>query len=82
MHSVNKKRQATRNIFQQRMKSIKEASVAYGREHNGTVNIEDFEAGANYVLEEIERIVNSAIENKSMTIPTWRLNFIIKQLKK
>ena len=41
-----------------------------------------FEAGANYVLEEIERIVNSAIENKSMTIPTWRLNYIIKQLKK
>ena len=36
------------------MKSIKEASVAYGREHNGTVNIEDFEAGANYVLEIIE----------------------------
>ena len=41
-----------------------------------------FEAGANYVIDEIERIVNSAIENKSMTIPTWRLNFIIKQLKK
>ena len=41
-----------------------------------------FEAGANYVLGEIERIVNSAIENKSMTIPTWRLNYIIKQLKK
>jgi len=35
-----------------------------------------------YVLDEIERIVNSAIENKSMTIPTWRLNYIIKQLKK
>ena len=41
-----------------------------------------YKAGANYVLEEIERIVNSAIENKSMTIPTWRLNYIIKQLKK
>ena len=64
------------------MKSIYEASVAYGREHQGTVNIEDFETGANYVLEEIERIVNSAIENKSMTIHTWRLNYIIKQLKK
>lgn len=64
------------------MKSIYEASVAYGRENQGTVNIEDYQAGANYVLEEIERIVNSAIENKSMTIPTWRLNYIIKQLKK
>ena len=82
MHCTHKKRQETRNIFRERMKSIKEASVAYGREHNGTVNIEDFEAGANYVLGEIERIANSAIVNKSMTIPTWRLNFIIKQLKK
>ena len=41
-----------------------------------------FVKGANYVLDEIERIVNSAIENKLMTIPTWRLNYIIKQLKK
>lgn len=39
------------------MKSIYEASVAYGREHQGTVNIEDFEAGANYVLDEIEKLV-------------------------
>ena len=39
------------------MKSIYEASVAYGREHQGSVNIEDFEAGANYVLGEIEKLV-------------------------
>ena len=39
------------------MKSIYEASVAYGREHQGTVNIEDYQAGANYVLEEIEKLI-------------------------
>lgn len=37
------------------MKSIYEASVAYGRENQGTVNIEDYQAGANYVLGEIEK---------------------------
>ena len=37
------------------MKSIYEAAVAYGREHQGTVNIEDFEAGANYVISCIEK---------------------------
>ena len=41
------------------MKSIHEASVAYGREHQGTVNIEDFETGANYVLDEIENVIKS-----------------------
>ena len=40
------------------MKSIYEASIAYGREHQGTVNIEDFEAGANYVLEQIESCID------------------------
>ena len=39
------------------MKSIYEAAVAYGREHQGTLNIEDFEAGANYVLDAIEDIL-------------------------
>ena len=69
------------------MESIKEKSNEYAREYlfsplpQRAPNIH-FEAGANYVLEQIERIVNSAIENKSMTIPTWRLNYIIKQLKK
>ena len=69
------------------MKSIKEKAEEYAKtKHTNKNLIEivswDYEAGANYVLEEIERIVNSAIENKSMTIPTWRLNYIIKQLKK
>ena len=41
------------------MKSIYEASVAYGREHQGTVNIEDFEAGANYALDAIEEFMNN-----------------------
>ena len=69
------------------MKSVKEKSNEYARKYlfsplpQRAPNIH-FEQGANYVLEEIERIVNSAIENKSMTIPTWRLNYIIKQLKK
>ena len=36
------------------MKSVYEAAVAYGREHQGTVNIEDFEAGANYVFDVVE----------------------------
>ncbi len=40
------------------MKSIYEASVAYGKEHQGTVNIEDFEAGANYVLNEIKPLIS------------------------
>ena len=41
------------------MKNIYEAAVAYGRGHQGTVNIEDFEAGANYVLGEIENVIKS-----------------------
>ena len=61
------------------MKSIDEASVAYGREHNGTVNIEDFEAGANYVLECIEKCVKSS-SNSRLKIDT--IKEIIKQLKK
>ena len=69
------------------MKSIKEKSNEYAREYlfnpvSQKAPNEHFEAGANYVLGEIERIINSAIENKSMTIPTWRLNYIIEQLKK
>lgn len=55
------------------MKSIYEASVAYGREHQGTVNIEDFEAGANYVLDVIQTYVITEHYN---------LEHIIKQLKK
>ena len=64
------------------MKSIDEAAIAYGHKHLGCCNIEDFEAGANYVLDAIERIVTPAIRKNSKSIPTWRLNYIIKQLKK
>ena len=39
------------------MKSICEAAVVYGRKYQGTANIEDFEAGANYVLECFESIL-------------------------
>lgn len=49
-------------IKTKRIKSIYEASVAYGREHRGTVNIENFEAGANYVLEQIESFPNKTID--------------------
>ena len=41
------------------MKSIYEASVAYGREHQGTVNIEDYQAGANYALDAIEEFMDT-----------------------
>ena len=54
------------------MKSIYEASVVYGKEHQGTVNIEDFEAGANYVLEQIESLKNKTID----------IYNLIEQLKK
>ena len=58
------------------MKSIHEASVAYGREHQGTVNIEDFEAGANYVLDEIEEFM------KHNLVYGGNLERLIEQLKK
>lgn len=65
------------------MKSINEFATEYAQDkYLPFQTSQAVKAGANYVLEEIERIVNSAIENKSMTIPTWRLNYIIKQLKK
>ena len=65
-----------------RMKSIDEAGVEWHLSHPDADKEETWKVGANYVLYEIGRIVNSAIENKSMTIPTWRLNYIIEQLKK
>lgn len=37
------------------MKSIYEAAVEYGHKHLGCCDIEDFEAGANYVIEIIEQ---------------------------
>jgi hypothetical protein len=63
------------------MKSIHEASVAYGREHQGTVNIEDFEAGANYVLDAITECLpktHSFNPNEVIDIIASR----IKELKK
>ena len=70
------------------MKSIYEASVAYGREHQGTVNIEDFEAGANYVLEEIEHYLNNPKEefikmfpNSPLGASHATLKQVIKELK-
>ena len=64
------------------MKSIYEASVAYGREHQGTVNIEDFEAGANYVLEQIEEML--ALKNQYTNKCDFcdDLEWRIEQLKK
>lgn len=58
------------------MKSIYEASVAYGREHQGTVNIEDFEAGANYVLEQIELYCNEHV------VCNNNIKHLIEHLKK
>ena len=64
------------------MKSIHEASVAYGREHQGTVNIEDFEAGANYALGQIEKLIDNqnwcAFPKQSYK----ELKELIEQLKK
>ena len=63
------------------MKSIDEAAVAYGREHNGTVNIEDFQAGANYVLSAITECMpktHSFNQNEVIDIIANR----IKELKK
>ena len=63
------------------MKSIYEASVTYGREHQGTVNIEDFEAGANYVLDAITECMpktHSFNPNEVIDIIASR----IKELKK
>ena len=82
MKSIKEKaKEAERNtlpLFESISESTGEPVSVY--DQNDMIDM--FEQGANYVLEEIERIVNSAIENKSMTIPTWRLNYIIKQLKK
>lgn len=70
------------------MKSIYEASVAYGREHQGTVNIEDYQAGANYVLGQIENFINGLDLGNSAEEKFYKLDVIadiglfIKQLKK
>lgn len=82
MKSIREKaKEAERNTLPL-FESIRESTGEPVSVYDQNDMIDMFEQGANYVLEEIERIVNSAIENKSMTIPTWRLNYIIKQLKK
>jgi hypothetical protein len=58
------------------MKSIYEASVAYGKKHQGTVNIEDFEAGANYVLDVVEDFMRHNL------VHSGNLKRLIEQLKK
>ena len=63
------------------MKSIYEAAVAYGREHQGTVNIEDFEAGANYVLDVVECILEDNKLSDCEEICN-ELIALIEQLKK
>jgi len=63
------------------MKSIYEASVAYGREHQGTVNIEDYQAGANYVLEQIEQLTNNQNWCAFPKQNHKELKELIKQLK-
>ena len=62
------------------MKSICEAAVAYGRKYQGTANIEDFEAGANYVLEEIDYILMDKDLDCEETCD--KLIALIEQLKK
>ena len=70
------------------MKSIYEASVAYGREHQGTVNIEDFEAGANFVLVVIENFMKDLDLGNSSEEKFYKLDVLadihkfIEQLQK
>ena len=77
------------------MKSIKEKAKEYGlfnpdihydEDGNTYDNMDkpsmDFEAGANYVFDEIGSLLEAANKCKSHSIPTWRLRYIIKQLKK
>ena len=57
-------------------KTIHEMAVDYGHEHQGTCNIEDFEAGAEAVLKVIEPIIFSEFQHK---IP--RLQMIMEWLR-
>lgn len=61
------------------MKSIYEAAVAYGHEHFGCCNIEDFEAGANYVLEQIEQLIYE--KHVEGNLPLFDLTYLIDKLK-
>lgn len=56
------------------MSKIEEMAIAYGKEHQGTVDIEVFEQGANYVLKHIEEATNICFDEE--------LRNVIQQLKK
>ena len=60
-------------------KTIHDLAVAYGREHRGTVDIEDFEAGAKAVLEEIENFAETNFSDYLEPIKLLRDK--IKELK-
>lgn len=72
-------------INEKRMKSIKEKSeencIKYG--NLGNVAYQEFEAGAKYVLEEIEKLLpkNKRCLNDYGKALIWRLEDKIKQLK-
>ena len=62
---------------------IHDLAVAHGKEHQGTVDIEVFEAGANAVLEEIEQELPKSDKqlNDYGKALLWRINKCIKELK-
>jgi len=60
-------------------KTIEEMAVAYGHKHMGCCDIEDFEAGANAVLSEIEQVIRGCDVDGS---PYVAVLDRIKQLKK
>lgn len=68
-------------------KTINDLAVAYGKEHQGTVDIEVFEAGANAVLEKVETYIQNLDLGNSAEEKFYKLDAIadvglyIKQLK-
>lgn len=72
------------------MKSIKEKAIEYNKKKNfvavGDVPNEDFEAGANYVLEKIESLIKDVSDGyprfQQGTIIHGRLIKLLEQLKK
>lgn len=68
-------------------KSIYDMAVDYGHRHCGCCNIEDFEAGANAGLEEIEKYIQNLDLGRGAEEKFYKLDVIadiglfIKQLK-
>ncbi len=58
-------------------KTIEEMAVAYGHKHMGCCDIEDFEAGANAVLEVMEDLLNELYNSYDYDIVVRK----IKELK-